>query len=157
IHAATGSGRLRQRLESFLIALGFFAAGFLTAGAPILAEFDYWQHQVRVNLASPEAEQNRALLAAKTIQSFFAFLSFKANTHFLSRNIVDPISAVFAAGAFGMARFLGPRRWLFLPWCLLAVGFMAGGISQYGYPPASRMMVIMYPVALLAAVGFAGL
>jgi hypothetical protein len=157
IDAATSPGRLRQRAESLLAALAFFAAGFLMAGAPIFVELDYWRHQIRVNLASPEAAQNRGLLAAKTVQSFFAFLSFRAGGHFLWQNVVDPISAILAAGAFGMARLLGLRRWLFLPWSLFAVGLLAGGISQYGYPPPSRMMVIMYPVALLAAVGFAGL
>jgi len=157
IEAVTSPGRPGERAKGFLTALAFFAAGFLIAGAPILAELDYWQHQIRVNIASPEAQQNRHLLAAKTVQSFFAFLSYRSGTHFLWQNVVDPLTAVLAAAAFGMARLVGLRRWLFLPWSLFAVGFLAGGISQYNYPPASRMHVIMYPVALLAAVGFAGL
>jgi hypothetical protein len=156
VFESLASPERRRRLGVTLVApLGLLAAGFLIGAAPNLVELDYWRRQVAVNMASAEAQRGRALLWPRTLQTCLSFLTYQANSHFLWRNAIDPITAFFAAAAFGMGRVIGLRRWVFLAWCLFAVGLLAGGLAQYRYPPPTRLMLMMFPVALLAATGFA--
>lgn len=144
-------------LQNLLLPAVLFIAGFLIGIAPVLVQLDFWKQQIGRNLVSEEARANRGLLVTRTVQAFFSFLDYHGNLQFLYGNMVDPITAFFSAAAFGMVRFTGLRTWVKLIWTLFAVGLVTGGISQYGYPPPTRVFVIMVPVALLAAVGFAGL
>ncbi|HSB37360.1 MAG TPA: glycosyltransferase family 39 protein [Thermoanaerobaculia bacterium] len=133
------------------------AAGFALAAAPFAVQTEFWRNQWLVNVTSTEPAANRHLLWPRTVQSFFLFLSWKAEGHFLWRNAVDPATACFAAAGFGALRFLGPRNGLLPPVALLVIGFLTGGVAKYGTPPSTRMMVVMVPVALLAAAGFSAL
>ena len=157
LDALTAPRGERDLWGDFLLPGLVIAAGFAVAAAPFAVQTEFWRNQWIVNLTSEEAAANRHLLGPRTIQSFFLFLSWKANGHFLWRNAVDPVTAVFAAAGFGAVRFLGLRNGLLLPWALVSIGFLAGGIAKYGAPPPSRMMVLVFPVALLAAAGFSAL
>jgi hypothetical protein len=157
LNSVVGAERRRHPGITLLAPLALLAAGFLIGAAPVLVKLGYWRLHVAVNLASAEAQRSRALLLPRTLQACFSFLTYQANGHFLWKNAIDPVTAFFAAAAFGMGRVIGLRRWVFLAWCLFAVAFLAGGLAQYRYPPTSRMMLIMFPVALLAATGFAAL
>ncbi len=147
----------REEWRSLLAPAAFLLAGFVLGSAPIMVEVGYWKELIAHNLASTEAKVNRHLLPLRTLQSLFAFLDYRAHSHFLWKNVVDPVTAFFTAAAFGMLRFLGWRRFLDLVVTALVAGFLAGGISQYYYPPQTRILVMMVPVSLLAATGFAGL
>jgi hypothetical protein len=147
----------RSIRRDVLLPFAFLLSGFLLAAAPILFQWDYWKVLIDVNLTSQEAHEHRQLVFAKTIQSFFSFLSYGAHGHFMYGNAIDPITGFLVAAGLAMPRLLGRRTWGDLLFVLLAIAFLAGGISQYSYPPVTRMMLIMYPVALLAAAGFAGL
>ncbi len=147
----------RDVVGDFLLPGLLIAAGFAVAAAPFVVQTEFWRNQWVVNLTSQEAATNRHLLGPRTIQSLVLFLSWKADGHFLWRNAVDPTTAVFAAAGFGALRFLGLRNGVLLPWALLSIGFLTGGIAKYGAPPPSRMMVLVFPVALLAAAGFSAL
>ena len=150
--------REERDLVGDLLAPGLLvAAGFALAAAPFAVQTEFWRNQWLVNVTSTEPAANRHLLWPRTIQSFFLFLSWKAEGHFLWRNAVDPATAVFAAAGFGALRFLGPRNGLLLPVALFVIGFLTGGVAKYGAPPSTRMMAVMVPVALLAAAGFSAL
>ena len=144
-------------LKHLLLPAALFGAGFLIGIAPILVQQGFWRQQIGRNLVSEEARANRGLLVVRTVEAFFSFLDYHGNLQFLYGNIVDPLTAFFTATAFGMARFANLRTWLQLVWTLFAVALMTGGISQYAYPPATRILVVMVPICLLAGVGFAGL
>jgi uncharacterized membrane protein len=147
----------RSLPRTTLLPGGLLVAGFLTAAAPLLVQNEFFRHLYEITIVSGEARSNQELLLPRTVQAFLALLEYRANSHFLWRNTIDPLTAVLAVAAFGMVRLMGMRRWLFLPFTLLVVAFLAGGICQYPYPPPTRMMAIMYPISLLAALGFAGL
>jgi hypothetical protein len=149
-----GRRDLRHALVTPLLLLG---AGFLVAGAPILMDVPYWNEQVALNFAGHEAQIMRPWLASRTFESAILFLGSNVNSHFLSGNVVDPITAFFAAAGLGMARFLGVRRMVFPVFCLLSVAFLTGGIAPYPHAPVTRLAPLMFPVAVLAAIGFAGL
>ena len=157
LDAVTAPQGERDLVGDFLVPGLLIAAGFAVAAAPFAVQTEFWRNQWIVNLTSEEAAANRHLLGPRTIQSFFLFLSWKADGHFLWRNAIDPATAVFAAAGFGAIRFLGLRNGLLLPWALFSIGFLTGGIAKYGAPPPSRMMVLVFPVALLAAAGFSAL
>lgn len=147
----------RSLPRTTLLPAGLLVAGFLTAAAPLLVQTEFFRHLFEITVVSAQARSNQTLILPRTVQAFLALLEYNANSHFLWRNCVDPLTAVLAAAAFGMARLMGIRRWFFLPLTLLVVAFLVGGICQYPYPPPTRMMAIMYPISLLAALGFAGL
>ncbi len=149
-----GRGDLRRRL---IVPSAVFLAGFVVAAAPVLVQWQFWERQVGRTVVSEEALMNRPLMIPKTVQASLAFLEYHGNGQFLYKNMVDPITAVLATVGIVVGRGLGRRHWLFLLWCLLAVAFVTGGISQYGYPPPTRTWVVLYPIAILAAAGFGGL
>ena len=156
--AAAAERRAQRDIRGTLLApLALIVSGFLAAGAPILVQIGYWHTQIQFNFLDAEAASNRHLFLPKLFAAPLMFLTYRADNHFLWKNVVDPVTAVFAAGGLGMARLLGSRRWLFPLWCLLSVTALAGAASRYGYPPATRMLVSMVPVVILATIGFAGL
>jgi hypothetical protein len=157
LDALTAPRGERDLAGDFLFPGLLIAAGFAVAAAPFAVQTEFWRNQWIVNLTSQEAAANRHLVGPRTIQSCVLFLSWKADGHFLWRNAVDPATAVFAAAGLGALRFLGLRNGLLLPWALFSIGFLTGGIAKYGAPPPSRMMVLVFPVALLAAAGFSAL
>jgi hypothetical protein len=157
LEALMSRPRERSIRHDVILPFAFVFSGFVLAAAPNLVQLDYWEGLVKLNLASKEARQSRHLVLAKTVQSAFSFVDYDAHGGFLCKNTIDPITAFLACAGLAMPRLLGRRTWAVLVFALVGVAFLAGGISQYSYPPTTRMMLIMYPVALLAASGLAGL
>jgi len=127
-------------------------AGFVVIGAPVLVQLDYFQHIFGVTMTSTEAAANRHLFWPKVLQSLLMVLTFRAHFHFLWDDVVDPITAtLFLVG--GAAVLFGRR--VVVPLTLFGLtALLAGAMSQYPYPPVTRLMVCMVPVALVAMMGF---
>jgi len=138
--------------QSLLVLLGF-----LVTAAPFLVQVDHFLHIFQSAVDSVEAERNLDLRWAKTFQSFFVFLYYRANGHFLAGNVIGPLIAVFIAAGLGMGRLTWWRIWTNSLVALFVISFLVGGMSQYPYPPVTRMQLIMYPFALFATLGFCGL
>ncbi len=134
--------------------LALLASGFLICGAPILAQVDYLQHVFGVTITSTEAQSNRHLFVPKIFQSILMFFTFRAHNHFLSDNVLDPISAILLAGGIAISRRLGGRLSLGLFGYLIVASVFAGAISQYPYPPVTRMFVAMVPLGLFLGVSY---
>jgi len=131
--------------------------GFVLIGAPILVQLDHFEHHFQKQLMAKEDPRTLEGKIRKTIQALAQFLHFQAGNHFLWRNVVDPLTAFFVLAALGMGRRLGWRTLALLLWIHFITAFATGGIGQYAYPALTRTLLLMIPVAMLAAAGFSGL
>lgn len=90
-----------------------------------------------------------------SLYALFSFLTSRKNTHFVFGPHVDPVTSSFVALG-GAALIMAWRRTRMAIWVLvlfaLAVLFL-GGLTQYDYPPNTRMFMLVPFYALLAAVG----
>lgn len=143
-------------LKTISIDLFIITSAFLIVAAPLLVQFDFWQNMFEVNLTSEEASRNSKMFWAKLISAVMMPLDFKTGIHFMSGNPVDVISALLILIGLTTAKFVGWRALGFAVLLHLEFSLLAGGLSKYHYPPESRMMVAMFPLALLAAFGFIG-
>lgn len=150
------------RLSRRAASMAFFQAllvlvGFLVTAAPFLVQVDHFLHIFQTAVDSVEAERNLDLRWAKTFQSFFMFLYYRAYGHFLAGNVIGPLIAIFIAAGLGMERLVRWRIWVNAFVALCVIAFLVGGMSQYPYPPVTRMQLIMYPFSIFASLGFCAL
>ncbi len=130
------------------------SAGFLIVAAPLLVQFDFWQNMFEVNITSTEAERNSGMFWAKLISAVMLPLEFRTGIHFMLGNPVDVVLALLIILGVTTSRLIGWRPICFALLLHLEFSLLAGALSKYHYPPESRMMVIMFPLAILAAFGF---
>lgn len=144
-------------LKQIGLKLLFILSAFLLISAPLLVQFDFWQNMFEVNLTSVEATRNSKMFWAKLLSAVMLPLEFRTGIHFMSGNPVDVVSALLILIGLTTARIVGWRSLSFAMLLHLQFSLLAGALSKYHYPPESRMMVAMFPLAILAAFGFIGI
>jgi 4-amino-4-deoxy-L-arabinose transferase-like glycosyltransferase len=151
---AAGVFRQRRLTVSLFIPALLVLSGFIMAGAFNLVQLDYYQHLAEKNLMSKEDPGTFESKSRKTLQAVLSPLFYRAGNHFLRGNVFGPLTAFLFACAFGVFRRMGWKNLLMIFWLLLIGAIMTAGLSQYVYPPVTRILLLVFPVAVLAALGF---
>jgi hypothetical protein len=152
-----GYANIRNYRQILLAPSALFALGALLGAAPILVQRDYFDGLAQLNLRSPEAVGNRHLLVQKTVQSLFSFLSHDAQGHFMAANPFNLILATFILGCL-LVRGRAQLIWLSSGLALcFGYSLSVGGLSQYAYPPTSRIHLLAIPFCWLATIGISQL
>lgn len=134
------------------------AAGFLLVATPGLSQIEFLQHSVAKHVFRPQGNP-----AVWTLKKYYDVLTlpytYPAHAHFLKGRVVDPITAYlllpFALTLLRRERGRGPLATML--WMYAAFAFVTGAIDKYPRPSETRVFLLMYPIAFLAAAGFDGL
>jgi hypothetical protein len=152
------SGQYRRSWLQQFVAPSLIVGGtFVISAGPILVQRDYWSNMLFVNLASQEAMSNLHLFIPKLVASTFLPLYFKTSAHFLSGNVVDPLSAALCIAGFAGVLYVGWRPVLVAILIHGMIAYLVGAKSQYPYPPPTRMQLAMFPIAIMTGAGFASI
>ncbi len=128
-----------------------FAVGFGLAAGPALARPAQFLENMRQQSGEP--------LAARTLRNAVLALespwSFEASSHFVSGSLVDGVSAVlWMIGAWtALGRFRRSGAYPLLLGLYVVSAIVIGASAPYESPPATRMLFLVVPTLLLAALG----